>query len=111
LINNNLNSSSFEIGAFNGLNKPTHLFFNYGPNDKTNITYLDKHVFEPFVSDNRSGLESNRIDMFETLDCNDCRNYWLLQNENYKFKVKALICSNHKMLTDSSNFKLCTSLA
>lgn len=109
LIKNNLNSSSFEIGAFNGLNKPTHLFFSYGPNDKTNITYLDRHVFEPFVSDDRSGIQSNRIEMLETLDCDDCRNYWLVGNENYKTKAKILKCSNHKMLTDSSNFKRCTS--
>jgi hypothetical protein len=109
LIKNNFNSSSFEIGAFNGLNKPTHLFFSLDSNDKTNITYLDRHVFEPFISDNRSGILSNRIETLETLDCDDCRNYWLVGNENYKIKAQILKCSNHKTLTDSSNFKQCTS--
>jgi Leucine-rich repeat (LRR) protein len=106
--NNNFNSSSFEIGAFTKFNKPTLMLF-IGPNDKNNITYLEKHVFEPFLRDSRFGIQSNRIEMLSTLDCNDCRNYWLLQNEDYKYKIMTLMCSNHKMLNDSSHFKLCKS--
>jgi hypothetical protein len=84
LFNNNFNSSSFEIGSFSGFIKPTNLLL-IGSNDKSNITYLDQTVFEPFLNDNLSPM-GNSYNILNTLDCNDCRNYWLIQNKNYKYK-------------------------
>jgi hypothetical protein len=46
-FNNNLNGSSFQIGSFNGFIKPTQLHFEAGPNDKSNITYLDQKSLSP----------------------------------------------------------------
>ncbi len=54
------------------------------------------------------------LEMAPTLDCDDCRNYWLIQYmkaekyylRNY-FDHSEFLCSNQKKLTDTSNFKKC----
>jgi hypothetical protein len=78
--------------------------------DENNITFLDEHVFEPFLNDNQFEKGSgNTISMLSSLDCNDCRNYWLVKNQNYKTKLTESKYSDNETITDSSNFKLCIS--
>jgi hypothetical protein len=111
LSNNKLNGSSFEIGAFSNFISPVSLTISVKTSDTNNITYLDQRVFQPFidkrhlvpVGDNVKFVGENYFQMAPTLDCDDCRNCWLHQE---KYKTKEL-CSNHKKLDDSSNFKKC----
>ncbi len=45
-----MNSSSFKIGAFSKFNEPIKIQFCQSDYEKTNITYLDEHVFESFFN-------------------------------------------------------------
>jgi hypothetical protein len=98
-----LNSSSFESGAFDNLHRPTIIRFNYGANDKSNnITYLDQHIFENFLNkDSRNEIELN------TIDCKDCRSYWLVKNPSYKSQISQLKCSTGNLISDKNNFGDC----
>jgi hypothetical protein len=103
LQNLTLNSSSFEKGAFSNLNRPTILHFNYGYQYKSNnITYLDQNIFEEFLNYNNF----NRIELY-TIDCKDCRSFWLLNNDKYKLQIDSITCSDFKPLTDKNNFSGC----
>jgi hypothetical protein len=98
LHKNSLNSTSFEKGSFNNLNRPTILFLSDW--DKlNNITYLDQHIFEEFINKNKQ----NKIDL-TTIDCNDCRSFWL---KKYDKQISDLHCSNDKAFTDDKNFPNC----
>jgi len=106
LTNNHLNSSSFEIGAFSNLKRPTIIQLeNYGSSDTNKITYLNQKVFQPF----HDSHEKNRVNI-GGLDCADCRNYWLVENSNYSNQLFGISCSNFAKITDmTKNFKGCNS--
>lgn len=113
LSNNNLNGSSFEIGAFSNFSTPVDLTIGDEPSDTNNITYLDERVFQPFFDQNiridESGDMRHSLNMAPTLDCDHCRNKWLVQNikKQRDYQMSKSLCSNHKKLSDSSNFKKC----
>ena len=69
------------------------------------IFILEEKVFLPFLLDN----EKNTIHLEESqvFDCNDCRNYWIKNNQNVTNRVSGK-CSNKKQLNDPDNFKNCT---
>jgi Leucine-rich repeat (LRR) protein len=96
-----LNSSSFAIGAFNNLNRPTWLYLSYRE-DINNITYLDQHIFETFLYNNKN----NQIILNE-LDCNDCRSFWLFKNAKFSPQIERLECKNGTNFSESSNFSKC----
>jgi hypothetical protein len=96
LSDNYLTGASFEVGAFSDLNIQTELRLGIWTWDKNNITYLDKHVFKPFLDKTFSGQEVNAIDMSSILSCNDSRNQWLFENKKYEVQVSNLFCLNHK---------------
>ncbi len=101
LYNNSLNSSSFESGAFDNLNRPTAIHFNF--DDKSNgIKYLDERIFQPFINNNNK----NQI-FLNTIDCNDCRSFWLIKNQKYSSQITDLKCSNSKLISDNSSFTDC----
>jgi Leucine-rich repeat (LRR) protein len=101
LDRNSLNSSSFEKGAFDKFNRPTYIIFSFGHN-LNNITYLDQHIFEEFMNNNNHSM----IDSI-TIDCEDCRSFWLFQNEKYSKQLLLLKCSNSKAFSDENNFPEC----
>jgi Leucine-rich repeat (LRR) protein len=101
LDRNSLNSSSFEKGAFDKFNRPTYIIFSFGHN-LNNITYLDQHIFEEFMNNNNH----SKIDSI-TIDCKDCRSFWLFQNEKYSKQLSFLKCSNSKAFSDENNFPEC----
>jgi hypothetical protein len=77
---NNLNSDSFENGAFSRINRSTILEIDYN----LNITYLKRDVFEPFLT----SRDDNKIAVyFEEyhFDCQNCNNSWLIKDK-LKFK-------------------------
>jgi hypothetical protein len=106
LTNNHLNSSSFEIGGFSNLNRPTVIQLeNYGSPDANKITYLDQKVFQPF----HDSHEDNRVNI-RGLDCADCRNYWLVEKNNYNNRLFGISCSNFAKITElTKNFNGCNS--
>jgi hypothetical protein len=98
-----LNSSSFESGAFDNLHRPTIIYFNYGYDDKSNnITYLDQNIFETFLNkDSKNGIALN------TIECKDCRSYWLVKNPIYKSQISSLKCSTGQPISDKNTFSDC----
>ncbi len=103
LQNLTLNSNSFEKGAFSNLNRPTFLHFNYGYQYKSNnITYLDQHIFEEFLNKNNY----SKIELY-TIDCKDCRSFWLVKNDKFKPQIDSIRCSDLKPLTDENSFSGC----
>ncbi len=99
LIRCSLNGSSFEKGAFNNINRPTVLHFNYY-DQSNNITFLDQNIFEPFFSANNM----NAIEI-STIDCKDCRSFWLIKSQKFSPQIK---CSDGKQISDKSNFAKCS---
>ena len=104
---NKLNiSAAFNQKTLLNIRRPTKLNFH----DLDNIKFLDQDVFLPFLLDD----ERNTIDVSvsiwknesEEFDCNDCRNYWIIKNQNLTKRVTAN-CSNKKQLNDPDNFKKC----
>jgi hypothetical protein len=96
-----LNSSSFEIGAFDNLNRPTVLSFNLY--DQINyVTYFDQRIFESFLDKNKN----NQI-ISKALDCNDCRSFWLHKNEKYHPQIQDSACMDGKKFLDKVNFAKC----
>jgi hypothetical protein len=91
-----LNSNSFESGAFSNLKRPATIDMRpTGKNENRTekVTYLDQHVFEEFfTNDNR-----NRV-IHYTIDCKDCRSYWLIKNDKYKSQTMSMSCSDGKIL-------------
>jgi hypothetical protein len=57
------------------------------------VTFLDQHVFEEFfIKDQRNQL------ILYTVDCNDCRSYWLVKTEKYSSQTGLMRCSDGKIL-------------
>ncbi len=99
-----LNSTSFAIGSLDNLKRPTNIYLGFNPN----LTYLDQHVFQPFLESNAG----NKV-IFQTgehFDCNDCRSYWLKKESKYNNRTDLKICSNKKNYTDVNNFAKCVEL-
>ncbi len=97
LRSNSLNSSSFELSAFNNMNRRTTIDLLYNK-----ISYLDQTVFQLFFNDN-----NNNIININSLDCEDCRSFWLFKNTTYSQSL-GISCSDGKMFLNNNNFKKCT---
>jgi hypothetical protein len=111
LDDNNLTSKSFEIGAFDNFNKPTNLQFYNNDLGTNDIKYLDENVFKTFLSINNDNNKNptefvNHVEL-SSLDCNDCRSHWLLENQKFEKQLSNITCSNGNNLLDSRNFKSC----
>jgi hypothetical protein len=101
LTANKLNDSSFEIGSFDNLRKPTILNLGY-----TLITYLDEKIFSPFLELNHQNFIGFHAS--DELNCDDCRNYWL-KKEYHLFGNRTNIskCTNGKSFFSNDNFVKC----
>ncbi len=80
LGHNQLNSSSFHVSAFDNIKRPVKLILNYNK-----ITYLDKHIFEPLLNQNKI----NKLSI-NTIDCDNCCNFWLINDNFYEIKVQLI---------------------
>ena len=106
LFDNQLNGSSFELGAFThpSLNKrKISLYFL-----NNNITFLNETVFLPFLEN-----ENNKFNTIlnNPLDCDDCRTAWIWKKlsakarNNLDYKIR---CKDGHLLVDcDANFKKC----
>ena len=94
----NLTGESFENGTFNGITNNFQITFM-----QSNISYLAESVFKPVLNNS-----FNSIDFFNhsisngaynsKIDCDDCRNYWLIK-ENKENQVKYADCIANNTLT------------
>ncbi len=94
LSNLPLKGDSFEIGAFGDLKRPARI--NLSSRDGKRIeqvTFLDQQVFEEFFIKN----PRNKL-ILNTVDCNDCRSYWLVKTEKYSSQTDEMRCSDDKIL-------------
>ncbi len=91
-----LNGESFESEAFNNLKRPTTIDMSLtgeNVNRTEKVTYLDQHIFEEFFSkDHRNEVTLN------TIDCKDCRSYWLVKNDKYESRAASMRCSDGTIL-------------
>ena len=101
-----LNGSSFAINSLANIRKDISLslsgyqLFQW----PSNITYLNEKVFLPFLmAKEKTGI------LLNSLNCSDCRNYWLVKNKNLSPRINNLRCSNSQNLLSASNFKKCSS--
>jgi hypothetical protein len=89
-------NSSLEIGVFDNLLRPVDLIL-----DNFELQYLEQRIFEPFCDNNKNGIQS------DTIDCEDCRSFWLFKNGKCNPRTEGIKCSNDRQFYDSNNFKKC----
>lgn len=100
--NKYLNNSGFSENSLTRLKRPTTINLDSGY--KPSFVYLDQRIFEPFLLSNAKNI----IKLYElSLDCNDCKNYWLQQHPNLHGQVLNSRCSNGNPLDDPTNFIGC----
>ena len=74
-----LGENVFQIGAFDGMEKIwTEITF-----DGMNINNLPQEVFESYLNGTKLNIESNSVAFTggSTIDCDDCKNYWLVKQD------------------------------
>jgi hypothetical protein len=92
-----LNSSTFEFGSLDNLKRPTEIDLRF-----TGVKYLHQNIFENFFSfNNENSIYTN------TLDCEDCRSFWLFNNKKYRSQLTDVECSNGNKFYQSGNFGKC----
>lgn len=94
---NKLNSSSFHVSAFNNMRRPVKLDIT-----ENKITFLDQHVFEPFLKQNNL----NKIEI-NSIDCDDCRSFWLNNGQYSDSTLDGIICSNKEKVAHNKSFLKC----
>ncbi len=91
-----LNGNSFESGAFSNLKRPAAIDMRptgKNVNRTEKVTYLDQHVFEEFFNKDHR----NEVKLL-TIDCKDCRSYWLIKNDKYQSQTMSMRCSDGTIL-------------
>ncbi|XP_054164788.1 uncharacterized protein LOC128962439 [Oppia nitens] len=88
------NNSVISGQTFDGMLRPVTLIFLH--NDK--IQYISKDTFNRFIQQNPSH------ELIAHIDCNDCRNYWLLMISKQN---NGIYCTNGRQLNDKRNFINC----
>ena len=99
-----LNSSGFSEHSLTKFKRPCTIQLGNISNSK--FTYFDERVFLPFLRSN----SKNTIQLIDgSVDCSDCRNFWLKKNPNLLNQLIDLKCSNGKLLNDPGTFQDCKS--
>ena len=75
----------FEFWFDNGTQRHIKIIFS-----QSNINYLNEKVFKPFLND-RNYDHTIKFDFYSVIDCEDCRNFWLIK-ENKQTKVENPHC-------------------
>ena len=101
--NKYLNNSGLSENSLTKLKRPTTL--DVYSSTYSNFTFLEQKIFQPFFKSN----DKNQIKLNDySLDCSDCRNYWLKQNPTLLKQLTNSNCSNGKLLTDADSFENCS---
>ena len=100
-----LNNSGFSEHCLTKLKRPTTINIDNN-NNNYYFPYLEEKIFQSFLGTNCK----NQIKLTDgSLDCSDCRNYWLKKDPALLKKVIFSKCSNGKVFNDTENFKNCSS--
>ncbi len=57
------------------------------------VTFLDQHVFDEFFSKD----PINELILY-TIDCKDCRSYWLVRTDKYSTQTELMRCIEGSIL-------------
>lgn len=91
---NFINGKTFDSGTFDGINRPVGILLY-----ASTIDYFPEATFKPLLNDDRNAIQfiSNDIQQ-SSIDCEDCRNLWLI-NDNKQNQVKNAICKSNPKKT------------
>lgn len=88
-----LTGDSFENGTFDGINRnKSVIVFQY-----TKINYLAEQVFKPFL-ENKKNLVQFSLIFNPEIDCDDCRNYWIIR-DHLQEQIYYPFCKQNNKLT------------
>lgn len=86
----NLSGDSFEVGSFDGNQRQLKIQFKL-----TDITYIPESSFKSVLNKNENVI---KFDSKSTIDCEDCRNQWLINNQMEK-QIKNATCKSEEKKT------------
>lgn len=93
----NLTGHSFSNGSFNGLTKPIQILFL-----KTDINFLNEGAFKSVLNNQSNLIVNNYEHDYDSsqskIDCNDCRNFWLVKEEKEN-QIQNAFCKNYYNMT------------
>ena len=93
IINSDLFGDSFQVGMFDKsiIKRPILLeFYN------VKIDFIPESVFKPVLFN-----KQNQFSIEMHVDCNDCKNFWLIGNFSNNHSKFNLMCNSNKKLFDS----------
>ena len=91
----NLTGETFQRGAFDAVLKPIQITFY-----DSEINYLNKEAFKSVLENGKSEINFGSDKTIRTLDCGDCRNYWLIKENKQKQVQHAYCKGENKTLFD-----------
>jgi len=88
-----------QMNVFRNINYPISLDIQFN-----NITYLDESIFGPILRNYDKSIIMN-----SNMDCNDCRNVWLIRDEKLRRELKPYVlqCSDGYIFDDELHFHGC----
>ena len=96
-------STSIEQNAFKNLNIPSRI----SNIEDCNLTHLEEKNFAPFLDKEFNTFEFGIYGADTEIDCNNCKSYWIIKNDNYRNKIYNLKCSDGKDFNDITNYSHC----
>lgn len=66
---------------------------------RTNVDYLPEDVFKPYLN-NSKNLIINKYEntpYYSTIDCTNCRNYWLVKDQKFEKQVTHTRCQGDQV--------------
>ena len=94
--NCNLTGETFQPGAFDAVLKPIQItFYN------STIDYLNEEVFESVLENGKNEIDFGSDKTIRSLDCGDCRNYWLIKENKQKQVLHPYCKGQNKTLFDA----------
>ena len=88
LSDGNFTGDVFQDGTFDGIQRPVIVFFEIY---KATLDYLPEGSFKEILDQNKE----NKVRIYDvlyqtTINCEDCRNYWLIRETEEKSKSQLL---------------------
>ena len=104
-----LNSSGLSEHSLTKFKRPTWIYLRemyVAHNWNNHFKYFDEKIFQPFFELN---VKNRIISSYESVDCNDCRNYWLQKNPTLLKHIQDASCASlkTKFIDDPANFAKC----
>ena len=88
----NFTADVFKNGTFNGIQRPVTVFFEL---KDTFLNYLPEGSFKAILDQNKENKVRVYDDIYQTtINCEDCRNYWLIRDDRRE-QITAPTCSSN----------------